>query len=76
MVRSAEKPASGRVIVERYTWLERVTHLVHLVAMFILLITGFQNLLWLGFHVFSNSSDSAYDCCTFFPGCKLDSGPL
>jgi F420-nonreducing hydrogenase I cytochrome b subunit len=42
MVLSAEKPASRRVIVERYTWLERVTHLVHLVAMFILLITGFK----------------------------------
>ncbi|AKB79632.1 Methanophenazine hydrogenase cytochrome b subunit [Methanosarcina horonobensis HB-1 = JCM 15518] len=42
MVRSAEKPASRRIIVERYTWLERVTHLVHLVAMFTLLITGFK----------------------------------
>lgn len=42
MVLSAEKPASGRVIVERYTWLERVTHLVHLVAMLTLLITGFK----------------------------------
>jgi len=42
MVRSAVKPASGRVIVERYTWLERVTHLVHLVAMLTLIITGFK----------------------------------
>jgi cytochrome b subunit of formate dehydrogenase len=42
MVRSAEKPASRRMVVERYTWLERVTHLVHLVAIFILLITGFK----------------------------------
>jgi methanophenazine hydrogenase, cytochrome b subunit len=42
MVLSAEKPVSGRVIVERYTWLERVTHLVHLVAMLTLLITGFK----------------------------------
>ena len=42
MVRSAERPASRRKVVERYTWLERVTHLVHLVAMFILLITGFK----------------------------------
>lgn len=42
MVRSAEKPASTRLVVERYTWLERLTHLVHLVAMFILLITGFK----------------------------------
>jgi cytochrome b subunit of formate dehydrogenase len=42
MVRSAERPASKRIIVERYTWLERVTHLVHLVAMFVLLITGFK----------------------------------
>lgn len=42
MVRSAEKPASRRMVVERYTWLERVTHLVHLLAMFTLLITGFK----------------------------------
>jgi methanophenazine hydrogenase, cytochrome b subunit len=42
MVRSAERPASGRLIVERYTWLERVTHLVHLVAMITLLIAGFK----------------------------------
>lgn len=42
MVRSAQRPASGRVIVERYTWLERVTHLVHLVAMLTLLVTGFK----------------------------------
>jgi F420-nonreducing hydrogenase I cytochrome b subunit len=42
MVKSAEKPASGRMIVERYTWLERGTHLVHLLAMFTLLITGFK----------------------------------
>jgi len=42
MVRSAERPASGRLIVIRYTWLERLTHLVHLVSMFILLITGFK----------------------------------
>lgn len=39
---SAEKPASGKKVVERYTWLERVTHLVHLLAMFTLLITGFR----------------------------------
>jgi cytochrome b subunit of formate dehydrogenase len=42
MVRSAERPASGRLIVIRYDWLERLTHLVHLVAMFTLLITGFK----------------------------------
>ncbi|MDQ1274908.1 MAG: methanophenazine hydrogenase, cytochrome b subunit [Euryarchaeota archaeon] len=42
MVRSAESPASRRMVVERYTWLERVTHLVHLIAMFVLLITGFK----------------------------------
>lgn len=42
MVRSAQRSASRRVIVERYTWLERLTHLVHLVAMIILLITGFK----------------------------------
>src|SRR5690606_2275859 len=42
MVRSAERPASRRKVVERYTWLERVTHLVHLIAMFVLLITGFK----------------------------------
>lgn len=42
MVRSAERPASGRLIVIRYDWLERLTHLVHLVSMFILLITGFK----------------------------------
>ncbi|AAM04569.1 TPA: cytochrome B [Methanosarcina acetivorans] len=42
MVRHDEKLASGRMVVERYTWLERITHLVHLLAMFILLITGFR----------------------------------
>ncbi|MDW5548728.1 cytochrome B [Methanosarcina sp.] len=42
MARSALRFASGRLIVERYTWLERVTHLVHLIAMFVLLITGFK----------------------------------
>ncbi|HII80437.1 MAG TPA: cytochrome B [Methanosarcina sp.] len=42
MVQPAEKSASGRDVVERYTWLERVTHLVHLIAMLILLITGFK----------------------------------
>jgi cytochrome b subunit of formate dehydrogenase len=42
MVQPAEKSASGKEVVERYTWLERVTHLLHLVAMFILLITGFK----------------------------------
>ncbi len=42
MVRSAQRPVFRRVIVERYTWLERVTHLVHLVAMLILLITGLK----------------------------------
>lgn len=42
MVRSAERPASRRKVVERYTWLERVTHLVHLIALFVLLITGFK----------------------------------
>ena len=76
MVRSAEKPASGRIIVERYTWLERVTHLVHLVAMLTLLITGFKIYFGWDFMEFSYSSDPAYDCCAFFPGRKLDSGPL
>ena len=42
MVRSAQNPASRRIFVERYTWLERLTHLVHLVTMFILLITGLK----------------------------------
>lgn len=42
MVRSTQRPASGRAIVERYTWLERVTHLVHLVAMLTLIFTGFK----------------------------------
>lgn len=42
MVRSAEHPASTKTVVERYTWLERVTHLVHLISMFVLLITGFK----------------------------------
>ena len=37
-----EKPVYRNRIVERYTWLERVTHLVHLITMFILLITGFK----------------------------------
>ena len=30
------------MVVERYNWLERITHLVHLVAMFTLLIAGFK----------------------------------
>jgi methanophenazine hydrogenase, cytochrome b subunit len=55
MVRSAEKPASGRVIVERYTWLERVTHLVHLVAMLILLVTGFKIYFVWGFMSFQTA---------------------
>lgn len=42
MVQSTERPASRRMVVERYNWLERVTHLVHLVSMFVLLITGFK----------------------------------
>jgi methanophenazine hydrogenase, cytochrome b subunit len=42
MVRSAQRPAFRRVIVERYTWLERVTHLVHLITIFVLLITGLK----------------------------------
>ncbi len=42
MVQPAENSASRREVVERYTWLERVTHLVHLVAMLTLLITGFK----------------------------------
>jgi F420-nonreducing hydrogenase I cytochrome b subunit len=42
MARSAVKPASGGLIVERYSWIERVTHLVHLVAMLTLIITGFK----------------------------------
>jgi cytochrome b subunit of formate dehydrogenase len=42
MVRSAQRSASRRLIVERYTWLERVTHLIHLTAMLILLITGLK----------------------------------
>lgn len=42
MVRSAQRSASTRMVVERYTWLERVTHLVHLITMFVLLITGFK----------------------------------
>ncbi|MGB9927175.1 MAG: cytochrome B [Methanosarcina sp.] len=37
-----KKPVYRNRIVERYTWLERVTHLVHLITMFILLITGFK----------------------------------
>jgi methanophenazine hydrogenase, cytochrome b subunit len=52
MVRSAEKPASRRMIVERYTWLERLTHMVHLVTMFILLITGFNIYFGWGFMEF------------------------
>ncbi|RXA20865.1 cytochrome B [Methanosarcina sp. MSH10X1] len=52
MVRSAERPASRRKIVERYTWLERVTHLVHLVSMFVLLITGFKIYFMWGFMSF------------------------
>ena len=52
MVRSAEKPASRRIIVERYTWLERVTHLVHLISMLILLITGFKIYFGWGFMSF------------------------
>lgn len=55
MVRSAEKPASGRVIVERYTWLERVTHLVHLVAMLTLLVTGFKIYFVWGFMSFQTA---------------------
>ncbi len=42
MVKSAEKSVSTRMVVERYTWLERVTHLVHLITLFVLLITGFK----------------------------------
>lgn len=42
MVQSPQRPASRRIIVERYTWLERVTHLVHLVAVLILLVTGLK----------------------------------
>lgn len=41
MVQAAET-ASKRMVVERYTLLERITHFVHLLAMFILLITGFK----------------------------------
>ncbi|MPM75193.1 hypothetical protein SDC9_122184 [bioreactor metagenome] len=52
MVRSAERPASRRKVVERYTWLERVTHLVHLIAMFVLLITGFKIYFMWGFMSF------------------------
>ena len=42
MAEYAERPVSSSPVVERYTWLERVTHLVHLLTMFILLITGFK----------------------------------
>ncbi len=42
MVRSVERNVSRRVIVERHTWLERVTHLIHLITMLILLITGLK----------------------------------
>ena len=58
MVRSAQRPASRRVIVERYTWLERVTHLVHLISHVYPTYYRIQNLLWLGFHGFSNSPNS------------------
>ena len=55
MVRSAEKPASRRLVVERYTWLERVTHLVHLISMFVLLITGFKIYTGWGFMSFESA---------------------
>lgn len=55
MVRSAERPAFRRKIVERYTWLERVTHLVHLIAMFVLLITGFKIYFMWGFMSFETA---------------------
>lgn len=42
MAEYVERPVSSSPVVERYTWLERVTHLVHLLTMFILLITGFK----------------------------------
>ncbi|WP_269851572.1 hypothetical protein [Methanosarcina horonobensis] len=76
MVRSAEKPASRRIIVERYTWLERVTHLVHLVAMFTLLITGFK--IYFGWDFMSFQTARAFHMIAvpFFPGRKLDSCSL
>lgn len=30
------------MIVERYTWLERASHMVHLLSLFVLIITGFK----------------------------------
>ncbi|AKB73952.1 Methanophenazine hydrogenase cytochrome b subunit [Methanosarcina lacustris Z-7289] len=43
MVGQKENPdMEDRLVVERYTLLERVTHLVHLLAMLILLVTGLK----------------------------------
>lgn len=41
-----------QLVVERYTWLERATHLIHLVSMILLLITGFKIYLGWDFMVF------------------------
>jgi methanophenazine hydrogenase, cytochrome b subunit len=66
MVRSAESPASRRIIVERYTWLERVTHLVHLLALLILLITGFKIYFGWGFMTFQTARTLHMIAAPFF----------
>ena len=42
-------------VVERYTWLERVTHLIHLISMVLLLITGLKIYLGWDFMAFDRA---------------------
>lgn len=42
IVEECMKSENVPMVVERYTWLERVAHMVHLLSLFILIITGFK----------------------------------
>jgi len=50
-----EKIKKKAMIVERYTFLERATHLIHLVALFILIITGLKIYAGWDFMTFHNA---------------------
>lgn len=49
------KSRNSPIVVERYSWLERAVHTTHVLAMFILLITGFKIYLGWDFMSFHNA---------------------